>query len=535
MPLWFYHVGGFYSHIQRNAHKIPLSAKDIADKLLGPKVNIKVKEDGGLQFFLGITPCGASYVLLSQRAVDSDPYLRGLFNGRAWSSNQFVSLSPVHFADANALSMKIAMLTNKKRKDHRDRSQANVAFTSGISDISTLQQVGIDRANFEYHRVLYQLCRGTIDPCEYDATRVSWFNDIDTMWSFAYNTWNSDRRSLAERQQDPKILDISWTEYIPPSSSDGLIAIKTNHYALKENRVLGNPTRANFLHGETETGSREEIASSLQKIFVEAKRNRPVLLFVHDTKWAMLILRSFGVDTSEWRRGIEPVLGRPLLEMPSARDIGESSNNRDRGRDVRSSDRYSYDPRNRSERSRSPGWGRSSTTRNRSPPAQQKSPHPVYVVDVKNLYIRMRQISADDGATSIAEIAHALRVNFERPEQSEESLNARPSSLGWCAGNESRALGYLWSAMVSGNAIDEQRLARFNRIVHQTHLEQSDTKAKAVVAPPAPIVPAVVSEQNDSDSDRDPNDIVARVPSSRPNIMSGHDPYASDEDDYLDY
>lgn len=104
----------------------------------------------------GITPCGASYLLLSQRVVDSNAYLHNMFEGRAWPSNQFVSLSPVHFADANALTAKLATLANNKSKksgqERRDRSQANVAFTTGTSGPDTLQTVGIDRASFEYHR-----------------------------------------------------------------------------------------------------------------------------------------------------------------------------------------------------------------------------------------------------------------------------------------------------------------------------------------------------------------------------------------------
>lgn len=93
-------------------------------------------------------------------------------------------------------------------------------------------------------RVFYRLCRGTIDPFEYGAERVAWFNDIDTVWAFAYNTWKMDHRTLKERQQYPKVLDISWTEYVPPASSSGLYTLNTNHYIVKESKMLGNPARA---------------------------------------------------------------------------------------------------------------------------------------------------------------------------------------------------------------------------------------------------------------------------------------------------
>jgi len=141
----------------------------------------------------------------------------------------------------------------------------------------------------------------------------------------------------------------------------------------------------------------------------------------------------------------------------------------------------------------------------------------------------MKQVFVGDGEMSVSDIAHSLRVNFERPEHVEESQNAAPPNRGWCAGNESRALGYLWTAMASGNAIDEQRLARFSNIVQQTHKLAPDTK-QAEAPPPAPAPSA-----DDSDSDRDPNDIIPRRQTTAPNKTAANDPYASDEDDYLDF
>jgi hypothetical protein len=204
MSLWFYHVGGRYSHVQyvklnvlvaysmsdqwtvprRNANNIPMSSSELADKLLGPKVNMKIKDGDALQFFLGqlgarafalfdlashyatkipgITPCGASYLLLSAQAL-RNPHIRSIFGGQAWSSQRFISLSPIQFADAGTLSAKLATLANnkarKQRQDYRDRSQANVAFTTG-SDVDTLQQAGVERANFEHNRfICYGICQ----------------------------------------------------------------------------------------------------------------------------------------------------------------------------------------------------------------------------------------------------------------------------------------------------------------------------------------------------------------------------------------
>ncbi|KAI0345265.1 hypothetical protein BDW22DRAFT_1426940 [Trametopsis cervina] len=510
-----------------------MKTSEIADRLLNPKVDLKLEDDEDLRFFIGIRPCGASYLLLSQRVVDSNAYLRNMFEGRAWSSDRFISLSPVSFANAAALTAKLATLANNKPKksgqEFRDRSQANVSFTTG-SDPDTLQPVGIDRAIFEYHRILYRLWQGSIDPTDYEAARVPWFNDVDTMWSFAFNTWAADRRRLEERQNDPKILDISWTRYAPPSSSEGIYSFKTTHVLVHENRMLANSNRIAFLHGESDVLSHQEISKHLQIVFDEAKRTNPVLLLVHDVKWTLLVLKFFGVDTTEWCMGVEPVLGRQILKVPPAQDSYS-------GYEGRSSNRYQDVQRYKSERSRSPRRGGPSGGRNRSPPMQAKSPYPVYLVDVKSMYAAMKQVS-EFGDASVPAIAHALHVNYERPGREAQIIGGY-ASRGWCAGNESRILGYIWDTMASGNAIDEQRVARFSRIVQQTH-EQADKGKEALPKPPAgppPPIPAPPADGGESDSDRDPNDMVpGRQPVSTnvPATMVS-DPYGSDDEDYIDF
>ncbi len=87
--------------------------------------------------------------------------------------------------------------------------------------------------------------------------------------------------------------------------------------------------------------------------------------------------------------------------------------------------------------------------------------------------------------------------------------------------------------MASGNEIDEQRVARFDRIVHQTHLKQPDNKKPAVAASSSTSVPASATRGgDDSDSDRDPNDFAPQASNSGPSTSVGRDPYASDEEDY---
>lgn len=186
---------------------------------------------------------------------------------------------------------------------------------------------------------------------------------------------------------------------------------------------------------------------SLQDIFNEAKRSRPVLLFVHDAEWAMVVLKSFGVDTSEWRLGIEPILGRRLLEKPRFEDTHDTTKFRSRSRDPRSSTIPYHDERYRSSRSRSPTHNKS-FKRDRSPIEEKRSPHPVYVVDVKNLYTTMRQIAESASGLPVAEIAHAVRINFEKPDEKVENTVPNQKLPGWCAGNESRYVTRVISLLV---------------------------------------------------------------------------------------
>lgn len=46
---------------------------------------------------------------------------------------------------------------------------------------------------------------------------------------------------MYERQRDPIILDVSWTEFALPMRDRGLSAVSTTHLRVKDNFYLGNP------------------------------------------------------------------------------------------------------------------------------------------------------------------------------------------------------------------------------------------------------------------------------------------------------
>ncbi|KAJ8496805.1 hypothetical protein ONZ51_g900 [Trametes cubensis] len=348
------------------------------------------------------------------------------------------------------------MLTsNKKSTDGkpRDRSKANTAFTAGGDGLSP---AGIARSSFEHQRVFYRLCQSSIEkPNHYALQLAPWFQDVQ-IFSFAFNTWASDTRPLDERQAEPRIPDVGWTEFNSPTDSDDLRAMSTSHYFVEEDRYLSNPRRKKlFLPDISQYAPKESIRTILQETFgsMQGQRSiRPKILLVHDQTMALCVLRSFGVDTSAWKTGI-----KDLLYAQGAR--------RTRERDSISGTKdYKQDRKEEwtRERSRSPrrhSSGVESRRRPRSPPSPHHPP-PVYIVDVRTMYQTLMQLPFRDD--SVLDSAKALNVRDTAPVRGEDDgvvyEDVDPTS--WCAGRESRLLGYMWEDMANSIAIDEQRALR---------------------------------------------------------------------------
>ena len=92
-------------------------------------------------------------------------------------------------------------------------------------------------------RVFYRICQDAVSfPEDYALNKARWFNDV-CIYSFAFNLWAADTRSLEERQKDPCVLDVGWTEFDSPTDSDDLRAVSTTHLFLEENRLLMNKGR----------------------------------------------------------------------------------------------------------------------------------------------------------------------------------------------------------------------------------------------------------------------------------------------------
>lgn len=61
------------------------------------------------------------------------------------------------------------------------------------------------------------------------------------MFSLTFNTWKADVRSRTERDQDPKILDVGWTEFTLPTAFNDLAVKSSVHLVVDENSLFNNP------------------------------------------------------------------------------------------------------------------------------------------------------------------------------------------------------------------------------------------------------------------------------------------------------
>ncbi|TBU35618.1 hypothetical protein BD311DRAFT_772696 [Dichomitus squalens] len=473
------------------------------------------RDDGDL--VLGIRPNGASSLLLPvDRYFDLrlGPYPRQ----PPWDAGEFESLSPIQFGERKELVEKLSSLvSNRKNKNEapRDRSRANTEFTAGGDGKS---QSGEDRSSFEHQRVLYRLLQKSIaHPEHFAVSWPPWFGDVQ-VYSFAFNLWGGDKRALDVRMADPRVLDVGWTEFDPPSDDDDLKAVSTTHLTVEEERYLANPGRTRLnLPDITQVMPRAEVSNLLQTMFAPQQGEEgwsPKLLLVHDEKMTKRVLSSLGVDTSRWASGIKHLLYN---------SSGSSRNGRN---DVQPGHRDSRSKWSR-ERSRSPGRWRANERdlRPRSPDPRRTEAAPVYIIDAGVLYRHLMKVPPGQH-DSILLIAKALSVKDTalRRGEDDQVIYEEIDPKEWCAGRESRLLGYIWESMAVGTAIDEQRAFRIRFV-------REDLLAAASVLPNA-------HSTRTDDGDVDPNDLIQPVlPGSRQTRVNSLQPsglFDSDDEEWED-
>lgn len=186
------------------------------------------------------------------------------------------------------------------------------------------------------------------------------------------------------------------------------------------------------------------------------KSSNPIILLVCKEEESLNLLRNMGVDTAAWRSGIRdlflPDSGAVRLHIldvhPDNKPFVQRAHASPRRQQGPSHSRKlsysggSYTPARQSRRSRSrsmsPGrhrdshWRHGSTSTSVSSQYQTDSPAtvrqsyaPVYVLDVRELYVKLMQARNVRGA---ADIARLLKLTDEE---------------GWCAGNEAASVVFL--------------------------------------------------------------------------------------------
>ncbi|KAF7297859.1 hypothetical protein HMN09_01006700 [Mycena chlorophos] len=446
----YYQLGGFEGHVHPADYKKKLP--DVVYDALSDR------ETGDLELLLGIKTSGTSHLLVSEDTLQN--LFRNTRHARrnqrpSFRAGDFESLSPLVFKTRSSFAKKLDDLTPKAGtgRGAKDLSRANKQYQD--SNPSAPLKKGVARGQFENARVFYRL---------YAQPELARNFDIDLMGiprttdrhldipilCFAYNTWTKDSRSREDRTRAPKVLDLAWGE-APDLGNEDADAMKTaTHLFVEANISFKNPNQKPFeaadINGPTETLAAELIESRSRDFFAQySRKDKPVIMLVHDKVVARNVLHAFKLETHEWDFGDDSL--RRLLRLhqfsapphPAPRDPRRRVDDRDPARDHA-----------RRSRSRSPRHHSSSSSHrhDRSPlPRRERSPlprifAPIYIVDIKSLYSTL--FRTETYADTVPNIIKHTKI------YPEEDCN------GWCAGNELMMLWMAFRAMARRGGVDEQ-------------------------------------------------------------------------------
>ncbi|KAH7906362.1 hypothetical protein BJ138DRAFT_1016351 [Hygrophoropsis aurantiaca] len=309
-PTRYFQVTGFRAHtngMQQWDDK-PLISALIADRSQEMR---PAGPESYLELVLGILPCGASYVLMTEKQMVafSARHRERVPNKHPVEASYFTSLSPIRFFSLDDLSKKLATYKRKanSKQSDLDDSPANRGY------VKMKNIVEHHRDDFEHQRLLSNLVRKTIDPHKFNTATYDWTSSIRVV-SFTSTTWARDGRPRHERLKEPKLLDVGWTEVMLPGyfeTNDN--PPETVHMAFKTVIKNGQPAvhLQEFKYGETkQDASHAEVAAKVRSLFEHnsQKSGVPLLLLVHNEEIARSVLSYLGVDVSSYVSGIRHLL-----------------------------------------------------------------------------------------------------------------------------------------------------------------------------------------------------------------------------------
>ncbi|KAF8151745.1 hypothetical protein B0H34DRAFT_665187 [Crassisporium funariophilum] len=311
MSVSYFQVGGFHPQIQW--FKSTYDNRQLAECIAGPAslLRSQTNPDEPVELVLGIKRSGSSHLLLTaDKAYQLSRALRLPDPRSPFRANEFESLSPIHFASAEALSKKLSEL-KPKAGARGDTSQANRGYDEFQDDLY--------RAAFEHGRVIYRVLNETIDAQTYGLDDTSWSQNL-RISAMVFNTKGLDDRRTEERIKNPLVLDVGFCDAESPTLEPD--ARKTSHIINAANSLLGRKQRKlPFVHGNTETVPGSEMPTRIQALFKNHVHptDQPMILLVYKEVETMNYLRNMGVDISSWRFGLGDllVMDRSTVSLPS--------------------------------------------------------------------------------------------------------------------------------------------------------------------------------------------------------------------------
>jgi len=295
------------------------------------------------------------------------------------------------------------------------------------------------------------------------------------------------------------VLDIGLCDATIPSLLPGG---NPTHLVDAGNALLGGKGKKGAFrhHGGSDRIAANTMPARIRELFKDHLNSTeaPIILLVYHEEETINYIRNTGVDVSAWRSGLRTLLFPDRLQnMRRDRSPPRRYSNASHPVDNRQSPNSHRRPNSRSRSPRRNSMSYSSPSRQHNSSSRisstayfsQRTYAPVYVVDVRQLYMRLMQVTSE----RLIEVISAFGLG---------------SADEWCAGNEAVSIIDIWRLMVSGVAIDEQRAQR-QVGVNQPPLEPKvDSSADA--GPSS--LGGGGGGGDDSDDEQDPNDIMVRNP-----------------------
>ncbi|KAF8127847.1 hypothetical protein EV363DRAFT_1341549 [Boletus edulis] len=358
-------------------------------------------EDSPVELVLGILPSGASYLLMTGEQMQTFTLKHRLNIPKTpWRASDFRSLSPIYFNSTDELSAKFATYKqrprNKNRRDHEkplDNSQANRGFVQpGPNDTAVLY-----RDYFEQQRTLYRLVTRDLEPGKVGLVTPPWLGGVRIV-SLVLGEWTVDNRPRTVRLNDPRLVDVGWTDALLPSFFENLTG-STVHLKLESTVKMINPGSKNPYFSQVVEDDLAGLYQRLRDLLSHDanKSGIPLIVLVHDEDMARGLLSRAGINLDLWSSGLSNLL--PIAPVKSRYKVEEHT------------------------------------------PTPAILPGPS-IVDVKTLVKTVMQTNAGHTVPHSAKVLHVQ------------------TDTKTCAGDDSLLLLRMWTSMAEGLAIDEQHKQR---------------------------------------------------------------------------